>query len=105
MLRWGISVCRGGGVFKMKLFRITADSEVETVVLIRVSLPERVLFARQLLRRYWQLFETFPEAPVRLCRSRQFLKPASADVLAHFLQNWPQPPIFSKISINLLVPC
>ncbi len=38
------------------------------------------------------------------CRSRQFLKPANADILAHFLENRSQPPILIKVSVNLPVP-
>ena len=71
--------------------------------LIRVALPERVLFACQLLDWRRQLLEAFPSAGPP-CRSRQFLKSAGTNVFADFLENRSKPPVFGKIPIDLRVP-
>jgi len=126
--------------------RITADSEMETVVLLMGADPKpandlafaqterTVMISDAKLRRYrfavprsvmkndWghaSRVRTFrvpayeqtaadlrsiSRSPDPSCQSRQFLKPASANVFAYFLENWPQPPIFSKIRVDLLVP-
>ena len=39
------------------------------------------------------------------CLSRQVLKPANANIFPHVVEDRPQPPTVSKVSVNLPVPC
>ena len=72
--------------------------------MIRIALSKRVLFSGQFLYRRRQFLEAFPKTPMRRA-SRQVLKPASANIFPHFVENRPQPPAVGKVSVNLLVPC